>query len=807
MSISLVILRFEIASDYPLIPDLHYTDKFDPLVTKYEDTERQSKDLEHSELVHSLQKPELTDISLPFQVTDEKSIKPESVFQKPETTDRKEKKIGEPVETFMKKRESKKNKKSRGGTRDKPEKQAQEIDAKRKEKSEYCTTKSSDGNDKTKETPESPKEKNMVSYSEIVTSSIKQSEKEARKLDIPENKDLDNKFSLGENDEPVSENSTTSVTRITVVTDNLNAEETFSCINESQKELSPVSSEGGQNVTDKCSKNMCSQIQFYSGNHFVEVTKGILHLYKENQAGPSEEDDLNKAPSGVEPIDQQPIKALVTPRQSSRDETLARDSRSSSVNTMGEEHCEKADLQRRNEPLQLSSFISSMPIASLPLKYRRLHSFEKTPEEITVSSNLHEDSPVDLSLTTGNGNTADFSDIEHIRIIRDAKPNLYMVLLKFRTQKMADEFYKSYNGVRFNTIEPELCHLVYVAKVETVKESEEICMPLSGLTELPTCPVCLERMDESVEGILTILCNHSFHGTCLSKWGDTSCPVCRYCQTPEPVPDNHCFGCGSQESLWICLICGHVGCGRYVDGHAFKHYVETEHTYAMQLGNNRVWDYTGDNYVHRLVQSKGDGKPVELESNRLSLEQEEKLDSVQLEYTYLLTSQLEAQRHFFEDRIARVEKEMFRQLEELKEKTKQAVEERKELEEKLARVSKEKQTHERKVSQLTGKLNKLSSELKEEKEMNKCLRQYQQQWQDKLKDTEHHLMELKENKEKEITDLKDQVRDLMFYLEAQEKLQHVSETTRQEIEEGQIVVGATGQSHSSNSRHRRRRLR
>lgn len=41
--------------------------------------------------------------------------------------------------------------------------------------------------------------------------------------------------------------------------------------------------------------------------------------------------------------------------------------------------------------------------------------------------------------------------------------------------------------------------------------------------------------------------------------------------------------------------------------------MDTQHTYAMQLGNNRVWDYAGDNYVHRLVQNKADGKPVELE--------------------------------------------------------------------------------------------------------------------------------------------------------------------------------------------------
>jgi BRCA1-associated protein len=30
----------------------------------------------------------------------------------------------------------------------------------------------------------------------------------------------------------------------------------------------------------------------------------------------------------------------------------------------------------------------------------------------------------------------------------------------------------------------------------------------------------------------------------------------------------------------------------------------------MQLGSNRVWDYVGDNFVHRLLQNKDDGKMV-----------------------------------------------------------------------------------------------------------------------------------------------------------------------------------------------------
>lgn len=35
----------------------------------------------------------------------------------------------------------------------------------------------------------------------------------------------------------------------------------------------------------------------------------------------------------------------------------------------------------------------------------------------------------------------------------------------------------------------------------------------------------------------------------------------------------------------------------------------------MELETKKVWDYVGDNYVHRLIQSKTDGKLVELNSH------------------------------------------------------------------------------------------------------------------------------------------------------------------------------------------------
>ena len=55
----------------------------------------------------------------------------------------------------------------------------------------------------------------------------------------------------------------------------------------------------------------------------------------------------------------------------------------------------------------------------------------------------------------------------------------------------------------------------------------------------------------------------------------------------------------------------------------------------MQLTNNRVWDYAGDNYVHRLVQNKSDGKMVEVDERGNVVAEDEKLDSIALEVRVL----------------------------------------------------------------------------------------------------------------------------------------------------------------------------
>jgi len=385
--------------------------------------------------------------------------------------------------------------------------------------------------------------------------------------------------------------------------------------------------------------------------------------------------------------------------------------------------------------------------------------------------------------------------LEHIKIIRDSTPNQYMTLLKFKNQTLADEFYSTYNSVPFNSIEDHLCQLAYVAKVESVKDSEGACLPIPGCTELPTCPVCLERMDESVKGILTILCNHSFHSECLEKWGDTTCPVCRYCQAPELSQDNKCFECGSQESLWICLICGHVGCGRYVAGHAFHHFTLTQHCYSMQLGNNRVWDYAGDNYVHRLVQNKSDGKLIEVDESGNEIQDGEKLDSITLEYTYLLTSQLESQRLYFEEKMNLVESQARSQVEDMEKETRNVIAKYSEIEDKLSNVAKEKTALESKSTKLSTKLGGVLRELQEERALNTNLRDNQSLWQKKVDDLEARLHKVEEEKARETQDLKEQLRDVMFYLEGQKQLGEAEkslEVTQEEIEGGQITIGAEG---------------
>jgi len=60
-----------------------------------------------------------------------------------------------------------------------------------------------------------------------------------------------------------------------------------------------------------------------------------------------------------------------------------------------------------------------------------------------------------------------------------------------------------------------------------------------------------------------------------------------------------CYHCGIEETLWVCLTCGVVGCGRYSHGHAKQHFREKCHPFSLELATQRIWDYKTSSFIHR----------------------------------------------------------------------------------------------------------------------------------------------------------------------------------------------------------------
>ncbi|KAF1801621.1 hypothetical protein V8B55DRAFT_1472498 [Mucor lusitanicus] len=448
------------------------------------------------------------------------------------------------------------------------------------------------------------------------------------------------------------------------------------------------------------------------------------------------------------------------------------------------------------------------------------------------------------------------SQIEHYRFIRDFSPNKYTALLKFRDRQSAFACYQKFNGRRFNMTEPEISHVVYLESntVESVTIapqsypylnetlSQDLAHKTQDMAELPTCPVCLERMDESITGLQHIQCHHTTQCYCIDKWGHNQCPVCRYSQRPvlsasSAKKNTHyeyeqiqceCFECSSTESLWICMVCGHVGCGRYQEAHAYDHFMETNHLYALEIETQRVWDYLGDGYVHRLIQNTVDGAIVELPSRsenssaatedsghmkrlqssmmRLDIgsgssgdgsggagaggfgssgsgsadnlgaqgsHQQGKLDSISVDYTYMLTSQLDSQRMYYEEQLDALTEELSnltsqvstisQEIEAAKRHKTELIDKGRSLDSAIVDVKKEKEKADKRALSYKDKYEAMQKNLNEEKLLTKSL----------IRNNEL-LKKDADDKDATLKVLGDQVRDLMFFLEARDKVKEGS---------------------------------
>lgn len=74
--------------------------------------------------------------------------------------------------------------------------------------------------------------------------------------------------------------------------------------------------------------------------------------------------------------------------------------------------------------------------------------------------------------------------------------------------------------------------------------------------------------------------------------------------------------------------------------------------------------------------------------------------------------------------------------------------------------------------------------------MNRCLRANQTQLQTQLQDEERRAREAIQRKDTAISELQEQLRDVMFYLETQQQINQMPAEARQEIQDGQINIAA-----------------
>eukprot|EP00927_Polykrikos_kofoidii_P015743 TRINITY_DN17035_c0_g1_i1.p1 TRINITY_DN17035_c0_g1~~TRINITY_DN17035_c0_g1_i1.p1 ORF type:complete len:670 (-),score=144.96 TRINITY_DN17035_c0_g1_i1:53-2062(-) len=294
--------------------------------------------------------------------------------------------------------------------------------------------------------------------------------------------------------------------------------------------------------------------------------------------------------------------------------------------------------------------------------------------------------------------------------------DFYSVVILCKTQAGADALYKANHGrvfgspgggaavsaaVQASTAGP-CCYLVFlevIVYVGTQVEASAAAVADHGggvwttgekvlelsqdvptvAYELPACPLCLERLDVSGTGMVT----HSQGWLAESLYPPASC--CRACPVISIAGGAHaadsraadrgaalpptwvaaCETCGKLEEIWVCLICGHMGCGRYALGHAKDHAKNAEHRFCLELVSGRIWDYSSDVFVHRrLVQmaaatgrrwevalpapreavaETGDVGPKHVHANESDLA---------MELAAILASQLDHQRSLLEAQLA-----------------------------------------------------------------------------------------------------------------------------------------------------------
>lgn len=120
---------------------------------------------------------------------------------------------------------------------------------------------------------------------------------------------------------------------------------------------------------------------------------------------------------------------------------------------------------------------------------------------------------------------------------------------------------------------------------------------------------------------------------------EDNCKICFLLKKKEL----YCEVCEIRKDIWICIICGYIGCGRYSQTHAIFHYLESNHKFSISLDKNNIWNYKKDIFSHRLSGNVCD-KEEEIEN------EEDFLEDQYLNYERLIDEQLFLQKQFYQNK-------------------------------------------------------------------------------------------------------------------------------------------------------------
>ena len=418
----------------------------------------------------------------------------------------------------------------------------------------------------------------------------------------------------------------------------------------------------------------------------------------------------------------------------------------------------------------------------------------------------------------------------------------YCVLLNFQSVSAATSFLQRYNLRRYNEIEKDVCKISFLhhvhfddprhrfplANLSSLPPPAATSTATAAVDDLPLCPVCLEPLQPPTgpsSPLLTTLCLHRFHLVCLSQWADSTCPVCRFSLHPALL--SSCSSCHhtAASSLWMCLLCGHVGCSRYIGGHAYKHWQDSGHGYCLSVSTQRVWDYVREEYVHRLVRSKHDGKLVELRGSRRKQrtrrptqqqqqQQEEeveadadssfealetselstslKLEELLIEYNYLLSSQLDKQRQYYQQQIAHIDRDAGHRLHVQQATLQQLSLQQLSLAQQLSSLQAELAEKELELRLADEEHARLRADWDKLRRMNDKLsakqaeaRKAVEREQGRREEDDERLLR---DKDGEIKELEEQLRDLTFFVRTQKQVNQSA--MKDDIQGGRLYVAA-----------------